>query len=58
MARDQRDNTPAQKFAPLSGDVTFLFVRILGFIPGITLNHDQLEFARDESDAELLDLRN
>lgn len=50
--------TPAQKFALLSGDVTFLFVRILGFIPGITLNHDQLEFAGDESDAELLDLRN
>jgi len=32
----------------------FLLVGILGFIPGITQNYDQMEFAGHESGAELL----
>ena len=58
MARDQphhHDKTLAQKLAFLFG-VTFLLVGILGFIPGITVNYDQLEFAGEKSDAELLGL--
>jgi len=35
---------------------TFLLVGILGFIPGITQNFDQMEFAGHESGAELLGL--
>ena len=33
---------------------TFLLVGILGFIPGITTNYDQLQFAGHESEAKLL----
>lgn len=48
------DKTLAQKLAFLFG-ATFLVVAILGFIPGITTNlYDGLEFAGDESTAELL----
>jgi hypothetical protein len=47
--------TLAQRLAFLFG-VTFLLVGILGFIPGITVSYDQLEFAGEESDAELLGL--
>jgi hypothetical protein len=47
--------TLAQKLAFIFG-VTFLLVGILGFIPGITVSYDQLEFAGEESDAELLGL--
>ena len=47
--------TLAQKLAFLFGAV-FLLVGILGFIPGITVNYDQLKFAGEESDAELLGL--
>jgi hypothetical protein len=34
----------------------FLLVGILGFIPGITTNYDQMQFAGHESDAYLLGL--
>ena len=50
-----RDKTLAQKLAFMFG-VTFLLVGILGFIPGITSNYDELKFAGENSDAELLGL--
>src|SRR3712207_1289632 len=34
--------------------VVFLLVGVLGFIPGITSNFDDIKFAGDESEAELL----
>jgi hypothetical protein len=34
----------------------FLLVGVLGFVPGITANHDQLHFAGHESEALLLGL--
>lgn len=34
----------------------FLLVGVLGFIPGVTTNFDQLEFAGHQSQAELLGL--
>jgi hypothetical protein len=48
-----RDRTLAQNLALLFG-VVFLLVGILGFIPGITTNYDDLEFAGKDSGAELL----
>ena len=45
--------TPVQK-AALVVAATFALVGILGFIPGITTNYDQLQFAGHESAAELL----
>ena len=50
-----QDKTLAQKLAFMFG-VTFLLVGILGFIPGITSNYDELKFAGENSDAELLGL--
>ena len=50
-----QDKTLAQKLAFMFG-VTFLLVGILGFIPGITSNYDDLKFAGENSDAELLGL--
>jgi cytochrome bd-type quinol oxidase subunit 2 len=50
-----RDRTLAQWLALLFG-VAFLLVGILGFIPGITVNYDDMKFAGDESDAELFGL--
>lgn len=47
--------TLAQKLAFLFG-ITFLLVGILGFIPGITTNFDDIKFAGENSDAELLGL--
>ncbi|WP_436497051.1 DUF4383 domain-containing protein [Actinokineospora sp. HUAS TT18] len=38
--------------------VVFLLVGILGFIPGVTTNYDQLEFAGHESGALLLGVFN
>jgi hypothetical protein len=45
--------TPVQKAALAVGAV-FLAVGLLGFIPGITSNYDQLTFAGHHSDAALL----
>ena len=45
--------TLAQTLALLFG-VVFLLVGILGFIPGITSNFDDIAFAGKDSDAELL----
>jgi len=47
--------TLAQKLAFLFG-VAFVLVGILGFVPGVTVNYDDLEFSGHESDAELLGL--
>jgi hypothetical protein len=48
-----RNRTLAQNLALLFG-VVFLLVGILGFIPGITTNYDDMEFAGKDSGAELL----
>jgi hypothetical protein len=50
-----RDRSTAQTFAMLAG-IVFLLVGILGFIPGITTNYDDLSFAGHDSDAKLLGL--
>jgi hypothetical protein len=47
------NRTLAQNLALLFG-IVFLLVGILGFIPGITTNYDELSFAGSGSDAELL----
>jgi hypothetical protein len=44
-----------QKFAAVMG-ATFLLAGIGGFIPGVTSNYDELEFAGPESAAKLLGL--
>lgn len=49
--------TPVQKAALAVGAI-FLAVGILGFIPGITTNYDQLTFAGHHSDAALLGIFN
>ena len=48
-----RDRSPVQSVAMLVG-LVFLLVGILGFIPGITSNYDDLKFAGHNSDAQLL----
>ena len=45
--------TAVQKAAAAVGGV-FLLVGILGFVPGITSNYDELSFASHDSGAELL----
>jgi hypothetical protein len=50
-----RDRSPIQSAAMLVG-LVFLVVGILGFIPGITTNYDELKFAGHDSDAQLLGL--
>ena len=50
-----RDRSTAQTLAMVFGAV-FLGVGILGFIPGITTNYDELKFAGSDSEAELLGL--
>jgi hypothetical protein len=47
------DREPLRGIALLVG-VVFLVVGILGFVPGITTNYDDMGFAGHESDAELL----
>jgi hypothetical protein len=47
------DRTTIQSIAMLFGGV-FLLLGILGFIPGITTNYDELGFAGVDSEAELL----
>jgi len=48
-----RDRPPIQNAALLVG-MAFLVIGILGFIPGITSNYDELKFAGHNSDAQLL----
>lgn len=48
-------STTVQKAAAAVGAV-FLLVGVLGFIPGITTDYDQMEFAGHESGAQLLGL--
>ena len=48
-----RDRSPIQTVAMVVG-LLFLVVGILGFIPGITTNYDDLKFAGHSSDAQLL----
>jgi hypothetical protein len=48
-----RDRSTIQQIAMLVG-VVFLLVGILGFIPGITTNYDDMTFAGNDSGAELL----
>ena len=48
-----RDRSPIQSAAVLVG-IVFLVVGILGFIPGVTSNYDELRFAGHDSDAQLL----
>jgi hypothetical protein len=50
-----RDRSAAQSVAMLFG-IVFLLVGILGFIPGITTNYDDLSFAGEDSNAKLLDI--
>jgi Domain of unknown function (DUF4383) len=50
-----RDRSTVQSVAMLFG-VVFLVVGILGFIPGITTNYDDLAFAGEDSESELLGL--
>jgi hypothetical protein len=47
--------TPLQTAATVVAAV-FLLVGVLGFVPGITTNYDDLEFAGHESGAKLLDI--
>ena len=49
------DREPLRGIALVVG-VVFLAVGILGFVPGITTNTDDLEFVGHESGAELLDV--
>ena len=49
------DRSLAQTLALVFG-VAFLGIGILGFIPGITSNFDDISFAGKDSDAELLGL--
>jgi hypothetical protein len=53
--RDPARDALARRIATVVA-ATFLLVGILGFIPGITQNLDQMEFAGHESGAELLGL--
>jgi hypothetical protein len=54
LRRDGDTSTaPIQQAARLVG-IVFLLVGILGFIPGITTNYDDMKFAGNTSDAELL----
>jgi hypothetical protein len=48
-----RDRTPVQSVAMLVS-IVLILVGILGFIPGITTNFDDITFAGNDSGAELL----
>lgn len=52
-ARTGTERSNVQKAALALGAV-FLLVGILGFVPGITTNYDQLSFAGHDSDAMLM----
>ena len=51
----KEDRSLAQRLAFLFG-AAFLLTGILGFIPGITVNYNDMKFAGEGSDAELLGL--
>lgn len=53
MDNDIRTTSTLQKAAAAVGAV-FLLVGILGFIPGVTTNYDELTFAGHHSGAQLL----
>ncbi len=53
--RSGSDRQPMQAFAAIMG-AAFLLAGIGGFIPGVTSNYDELEFAGPESGAKLLGL--
>jgi uncharacterized membrane protein len=53
MAQRLSTRHPAQLFAALVGAV-FLLAGVLGFIPGITTNYDELTFAGHDSGALLV----
>ena len=55
VAQPAVTRTLAQRLAFLFGSA-FVLVGILGFVPGVTTNYDDLEFSGHESDAELLGL--
>ena len=46
------ESSTLQKAARIVG-IVFLLVGVLGFIPGITQNYDDMKFAGNSSDAEL-----
>jgi Domain of unknown function (DUF4383) len=48
-----RERSPIQSAALVVG-LVLLLIGILGFIPGITSNYDELKFAGHDSDAQLL----
>lgn len=53
VIRDEdRRTTLPQNLARLIG-LVFLLIGVLGFIPGITQNFDELDFTGHQSDAEL-----
>ena len=52
----ERDDHSALKKAARFVGIAFLLVGIAGFIPGITIELDQIKFWGQESDAELLGL--
>jgi arginine exporter protein ArgO len=54
-ASSRRERTTIQTFALAMG-VVFLLVGVMGFIPGLTTNYDQLQFAGHHSGAALLGL--
>ena len=55
MAHDVRvESTTLLQKAALVVAATFALVGILGFIPGVTTDYDQMEFAGHQSGAELL----
>ncbi|WP_091349021.1 DUF4383 domain-containing protein [Micromonospora rhizosphaerae] len=61
MAHSRARRNPADGRAPVrraaaTVGVIFLVIGVLGFIPGITSNFDDLYFAGHESDAKLLGL--
>jgi hypothetical protein len=49
------DTTDIQKAAAVVGAV-FLLVGVLGFVPGVTTNFDDISFAGHDSSAKLLDV--
>ncbi len=49
-------NRSLVQLAALAVGATFLLVAILGFIPGITTNYDEVSFAGQESEAKPLGL--